>query len=263
MEVLMLFLVVGAAAGFIAGLLGVGGGLVVVPALMFVFAAQKLASGVAIPLAFGTSMASVLFTSLSSLRAHHARGAVLWDVWRRITPGIVLGGVAGAALGTVLPGNGLRLALCVYLVLIAAQMLFGMNPRARSEPIGRGGLAVAGSVIGAVSGMVGFGGGVLSIPLLSWSGVHFRQAIGTAAAIGMPIAISATAGYITFGFSSEELPPFSLGYVYLPALAAIVAPSMLLAPLGARCAHRLPVPLLKRALALALLVTATRLAMAH
>ena len=263
MEILMLFLVVGAAAGFIAGLLGVGGGLVVVPALMFVFAAQKLASGVAIPLAFGTSMASVMFTSLSSVRAHHARGAVLWDVWRRITPGIVLGGLVGAALATALPGSGLRLALSVYLVLIAAQMLFGMNPRARSEPIGRHGLMVAGGVIGTVSGLVGFGGAGLSIPLLSWSGAHFRQAIGTAGAIGLPIAISATAGYITFGFSRSELPPFCLGYVYLPALAAIVGPSMLLAPLGARCANRLPVPLLKRALALALLVTATRLMTAH
>jgi len=230
---------------------------------VFVFAAQKLATAVAIPLALGTSMASVFFTSLSSVRAHHARGAVVWDMWRRLTPGILVGAAAGAALATVLPGDGLRLGLCAYLMLIAAQMLFPISPRPRPQPIGRGGMAVAGGLIGAVSGMVGFGGASLSIPLLSWSGVQFRQAIGTAGAIGLPIAFSATAGYVTFGFASDALPPFSLGYVYLPALAAIVAPSMLLAPLGASCAHRLPVPVLKRALALALLLAAARLAMAH
>jgi len=263
MEVWMSLLIVGAIAGFVGGLLGVGGGLVVVPALVFVFAAQKLATAVAIPLAFGTSMASVFFTSLSSVRAHHARGAVVWDMWRRLTPGILVGAAAGAALATVLPGDGLRLGLCAYLMLIAAQMLFPISPRPRPQPIGRGGMAVAGSLIGAVSGMVGFGGASLSIPLLSWSGVQFRQTIGTAGAIGLPIAFSATAGYVTFGFASDALPPFSLGYVYLPALAAIVAPSMLLAPVGASCAHRLPVPVLKRALALALLLAAARLAMAH
>jgi uncharacterized membrane protein YfcA len=260
MSVWLVYAAAGCTAGFLAGLLGIGGGLVVVPALVFAFTREQLPAEIALQLAFGTSMASVLFTSASSLRAHHARGAVLWRIVRWAAPGIVAGGFAGATLSTVLPAAGLRLALALYMTVIACQMLLGLAPALRRRPLGPTGIAAAGGVIGAVSGMVGLGGAVLTVPLLSWCGVQFRQAVGTAAAIGFPVAAAGTVGFVLLGALRGGLPPLSLGFVHLPALAAIVAPSVLLAPVGARCQAHVPVPMLKRLFAGVLLVLAFRLA---
>jgi uncharacterized membrane protein YfcA len=250
----------GGLAGFLAGLLGIGGGLVVVPTLAFAFASRGMSAEIALPVAFGTSMASVLFTSISSVRAHRARGTILWQPVKWIAPGVVAGALVGALASSVMPVAAVRAALTVYVTIIATQMLLGLTPPVMARPLGRPALTCVGAAIGATSASVGFGGAVLTVPLLTWCGAALPRAIGTSAAIGFPIAAAGTLGYVLSGALRADLPPFCLGFVNLPALLGIVMPSMLMAPLGARLTGRLPVGLLRRMFAIVLYTTAFRLA---
>lgn len=250
----------GLLVGFVAGLLGVGGGLIIVPVLIFMLHAQHLGAGMEPQLALGTSLASILFTSLSSVRAHHRHGAVAWPLLRRIVPGIVLGTLAGAVLATQMSAWALKLFFVGFLFVAAAQMWLDFRPAPQRGLPGRGGTTLAGGVIGAVSSWVGIGGGTLSVPFMLWHNVPLHRAIATSAAIGFPIAIAGAAGYVLGGWGVTGRPPGSLGFVYLPALAGIAVGSVLTAPLGARTAHRLPVRPLKRMFALLLLALALRMA---
>jgi uncharacterized membrane protein YfcA len=250
----------GLAVGFVAGLLGVGGGLIIVPVLIFLLHAQGLAAGIEPQLALGTSLASILFTSLSSVRAHHRHGAVEWPLVGRIAPGIVLGTLLGALLAARMPATVLKLFFVAFLFYAAAQMWLDFKPAPHRGLPGRAGTTLAGGVIGAVSSWVGIGGGTLSVPFMLWHNVPLHRAIATSAAIGFPIAIAGAAGYVLGGRGASGLPAGSLGFVYLPALAGIVLGSMLTAPLGARTAHRLPVRPLKRIFALLLVTLALRMA---
>lgn len=259
LELIPVYLLSGAAAGFFAGLLGVGGGVVVVPVLTVIFAEQGFPGREVMHLALGTAMATILFTSLSSLRAHHAHRAVLWPVMRRLTPGILLGTLLGAQLAARISSRALAIFYVAFMLFIALQMFANLRPRPSRSLPGRAGLGLAGSLIGAIASLAAMGGGALTVPYLIWCNVRPHQAIGTSAAVGLPIAIGGTLGYVWNGWGHGELPAGSLGFVYLPGLAVILLASVLVAPLGARLAHRLPVVVLKRIFAGLLLVLSAKM----
>ena len=253
------YLGIGLAVGFFAGLLGIGGGAVMVPMLVFVFTAQGLPAEHVMHIALGTAMATIVFTSLSSMRAHHAHRAVDWHVARVLAPGILAGAFCAAVLAGFIAKRPLALTFSALVFYAATQILFDLRPRqARTLP-GTGGLFAAGSVIGGVSSLLAAGGAFLCIPFLAWCSVPLRRAIGTAAAVGLPIGLAGTLGYVAQGLRVEGLPRPSLGYVYVPALVLVAATSMLAAPLGARLAHRLPVKRLRVIFALLLYALALRM----
>ncbi|MFH1155978.1 MAG: sulfite exporter TauE/SafE family protein [Pseudomonadota bacterium] len=259
MSFMIIYLAGGAIAGVLAGLLGIGGGLVIVPILTFAFGSLGFPHEHILHMALGTSLASILFTSVSSLKAHHGRGAVLWPVVFRITPGILAGTFAGAWIAAQLSTNFLKGFFGVFLLYVATQMLLGFKPKASRELPGTPGMFGAGSVIGIFSSLVGIGGGTLSVPFLVWHNTLVHSAIGTSAAIGFPIALAGTLGYITSGLSSQGMPPYTIGFINLTALGGIVAASVCTAPLGAKLAHSLPVDKLKRTFAVLLYIVGSRM----
>ncbi|WP_243545485.1 sulfite exporter TauE/SafE family protein [Pseudodesulfovibrio tunisiensis] len=256
---IILYVALGGVAGILAGLLGIGGGLVIVPMLAFAFPAQGFAHEHIQHLALGTSLATIIFTSMSSVRAHHSRGAVDWKTFWRITPGIITGTYLGSVIAGSLSTNFLKGFFAIFLYFVAANMLLGAKPKGSRQLPGTAGIFGVGNGIGIFSALVGIGGGTLSVPFLSWCNVAMHTAIGTAAAIGLPIAISGTIGYIVSGWNATNLPDYTIGYIYLPALLGIIVTSTLTAPLGARLAHSLPVGKLKKIFAILLLVVATRM----
>ena len=246
--------------GFSAGLLGIGGGLVMVPSLTMMFAAQtSFPPGEVLHIALGTSMATIMFTSLSSLRAHHQHKAVLWYVFAQITPGILLGRLLGTLLAARIPSKPLALFFTVFVCLVALQMILNLKPKPTRELPRAAGVFSVGTGIGAMSALVAIGGGAFTVPFLTWCNVKVQKAIGTSAAIGFPIAVGGSLGYIYNGWGLADLPAHSLGFVFLPALAWMVPPSMLMAPLGAKLTHRLPVATLKRIFACLLIALAAKM----
>ncbi|MBI3102417.1 MAG: sulfite exporter TauE/SafE family protein [Burkholderiales bacterium] len=248
----------GLGTGFLAGLLGIGGGMVLVPFLTHILGKQGVAPGLAVKMAIATSMATIVFTSLSSVRAHHQRGAVRWDIVQRLAPGIVLGGLA-ASLGVfaLLKGGFLAAFFALFVGFSAWQMLRNKKPAPSRQMPGTAGQLAAGGTIGFLSGMVGAGGGFVSVPFMVWCNVPIHQAVATSAALGFPIALANASGYVLGGMGLAGLPPASLGYVWLPALGVIAACSVLTAPLGARAAHQWPVDRLRRVFALLLVALAS------
>ncbi len=254
------YLALGAFAGFFAGMLGIGGGLVMVPLLTTIFAAQGgFPAGELLHMALGTSMAAIIFTALASLRAHHAHGAVLWRLVAQITPGILAGTALGAVAAAHVPATPLAVFFSVFVCLVALQMTLNLKPKAARELPGGVGVAAVGLGIGTISALVAIGGGSLTVPFLTWCNVRVQHAIGTSAAVGLPIALGGTAGYVFNGWNHAGLPAGSLGFVYLPGLALLVLASMLTVPHGARVAHRLPVATLKKVFAALLVVLAAKL----
>ncbi len=254
------YLVLGAFTGFAAGMLGIGGGLVLVPILTMMFAAQGVfPPGEVLHMALGTSMASIIFTAIASLRAHHSHGAVLWDVVKTITPGILIGTGVGTLFASNVPVRALAVFFAGFVCLVALQMGLNLKPKPSRELPGPIVVGVVGMVIGVLSSLVAIGGGALTVPFLSWCNVQVQKAIGTSAAVGLPIAIGGTVGYVFNGWGVGGLPSGSLGFVYLPALAVLVVMSMLTAPYGARMAHRLPVLTLKRIFAVLLVLLAAKM----
>ncbi len=259
MDALLLYLATGAFAGVLAGLLGVGGGLIIVPILALSFAAQGVAPEVQMHLAVGSSLATIIFTSLSSVYAHHKRGAVEWGAFAAMTPGIVLGALLGAVLARWLPTLSLRYVFGVFELFVALQMALSLKPSPHRGLPGRMGMSSAGGVIGTLSALVGVGGGTLTVPFLLWCNVPIQRAIATSAACGLPIALAGAVGFALAGWGNPLLPAGSSGYLYWPALLGVVAASVLFAPLGARLAHALPTTVLKRLFALLLLGLALRM----
>ena len=236
--------------GFAAGMLGIGGGLVMVPALTMMFTAQTgFPSGEALHMALGTSMAAIVLTSVSSLRAHHAHGAVRWDVVRRITPGILAGTFGATFIAARVDTVPLAIFFACFMAYVSVQMLLNIKPKPARDLPGAVGMTAAGLGIGGVSALVAIGGGSLSVPFMTWCNVKMQNAIGTSAAIGLPIAIAGTVGYLVNGWGAPGTPPLTLGYIYLPALVLVSGVSMFFAPLGAKLAHRLPVATLKKVFA--------------
>jgi uncharacterized membrane protein YfcA len=259
MPIFLMYALVGAVAGVLAGLLGIGGGLVIVPMLVFCFSLQGIADSVTMHLALGTSMASIIFTAVSSFMAHHRRGAVHWDVVRRIVAGILVGTFLGTCLAARISTAGLKIFFVIFLYYVATQMLSNRKPKPSRQLPTMAGMFGMGNLIGVVSSLVGIGGGNLSVPFMIWCNIPLHHAIGTSAAIGFPIAISGTVGYIVNGLGAGDLPDLSLGYLYGPALLGIVSVSVLTAPLGVRLAHSLPVGRLKKIFAVLLYIVATRM----
>lgn len=252
MSAFALYLALGASAGLLAGLLGVGGGLVIVAALAWILPAQGIPAEHAMHVALATSLASIVLTGLSSARSHHKRGSVMWRSVLWLVPGLVLGGWLGAGLATTLAGDTLRWAVAGFCFLAAAQLALG-QPRARAtrtEAPATPGLTLAGIGIGGLSAIVGIGGGSLTVPLLVWLGVAPVRAVGTSSACGVAIGLASAASYIGHGPVAGSLPAGSWGYVYLPAAAGVALASILTAPWGARLAHRLSGGALKRVFAL-------------
>jgi uncharacterized membrane protein YfcA len=247
----------GVAAGFLAGLLGIGGGMLMVPFLTLILSARGVDPALAVKMAVATSMATILFTSLSSLRAHHGHGAVRWPVVRGLAPGIVLGGLAsGAGVFALLKGEALALVFAGFVGFSALQMLRGRKPAPQRQLPGWLGQTAVGGGIGLVSGLVGAGGAFMSVPFMVWCNVPLRHAVGTSAALGFPIALAATVGYLVAGRSLPAALPGAFGYLYLPALFIIALASVMLAPWGARTAHRIDVQSLRRIFAALLLLLA-------
>ena len=249
LSTLLFYLTLGLFAGVMAGLLGVGGGLIIVPTLAWIFHHQQVDDAIIMHLAIGTSLATIVVTSISSVRAHHRRGAVLWPIFWRLTPGIVVGAWLGAAIADALPSAVLSKVFAVFVLTVAAQMGFGAKPAPHRELPGTTGMLTAGGVIGAVSAIVGIGGGSLTVPFLTWCNIAIRQAVATSSACGLPIALAGALGFVVTGLNATGRPDWSLGYVYGPALVGITLTSMLSAPLGAKLAHTLPTEMLKKVFA--------------
>ena len=247
----------GLMTGFLAGLLGIGGGMIMVPFISALLGVRGVAPGLAVKMAIATSMATIIFTSISSVRAHHKKGAVRWDIVKRLAPGIVLGAmVASLGVFALLKGAALYFVFAGFVTFSAVQMFLDRKPAATRQLPGSAGLLGAGGTIGFLSGLVGAGGGFVSVPFMTWCNVAIHNAVATSAALGFPIALANVIGYVFAGQGLHDLPAHSFGYLWLPALVVIASCSVLMAPLGAKAAHALPVKKLKRAFAGVLFVLA-------
>jgi uncharacterized membrane protein YfcA len=256
---LLPFLALGAVAGTMAGLLGIGGGILIVPGLAFLLGDGTVPAERLMQFAVGTSLATIVATALSSIRAHHRRGAVDWSVVGRLTPGIVGGALLGAAIADLLPTRTLAIVFGVFLLVISVRLFLPGQPAAHRQFPGLPGASAFGAGIGTLSSLLGIGGGTLTVPLLTWHNVDVRAAVGTASACGLPIAIAGTAGFIVMGVGTSGLPTGATGYVYWPAFLAVVPTSMAFAPLGARLAHTLPRMTLRRGFAVFVAIVGVRM----
>ena len=246
------FLALGAIVGFLAGLLGLGGGMTMVPLLTFVFARQGFAPEHVVHMAVATATATILFTSLASMREHHRHRAILWRVVAALAPGIIVGSLAGPQVVAGMSSALLSAFFGVFVAAAATNILIDRKPKPTRELPGKVGLTMVGGGIGLISSMVGAGGAFLTVPFMTACNVPMRNCVATSAALGLPIAAAGTIGFVLAGLGQTGMPPYTIGYVYVPALLVIVAASMISAPFGARAAHRWPVQTLKRAFALVL-----------
>ena len=251
MDSLLIFLLTGAAAGLMAGLFGVGGGMIMVPALALLLPAMGVPLDIVMQVAVATSLAVIAATSLSSAWSHHRHHGVLWPLLRALTPGLIGGAALGAFVADQLPSRALAILVGVGALITAAQMFADRKPKATRDVPGTAGLVGAGSVIGLLSSLIGIGGGSLTVPYLAWCNVDIRKCVGTAAAAGVPIAWAGTLGFIVAGHD-VTLPGPHLGYVSFSGFAGLAVASVAAAPFGARLAHRLPPRILKRAFAVLL-----------
>jgi uncharacterized protein len=243
-------LILGIGTGFLAGLLGIGGGMIMVPFLTYFITARGVSPDLAVKMAIATSMATIIFTSISSVRAHHKRGAVRWDIAKSLSPGIVLGGfMASLGVFALLKGAWLAIFFGLFVTFSATQMFLDKKPAPTRQMPGTGGKLAAGGVIGFLSGLVGAGGGFVSVPFMTWCNVAIHNAVATSAALGFPIALVNAIGYAFSGQTVQGLPPYSLGYIWLPALGLIALTSVFMAPVGAKAAHAMDVKKLKRVFA--------------
>lgn len=256
---LLSYVALGLASGFIAGLFGVGGGLTIVPILLMLFQAQGFPEGQIMHLALGTAMATIVVTSISSMRAHHRQGGVRWDVFRGMAPGLVAGTLIGSLFASRVPTQTMAVVFTLIVYWASLQMLLDIKPKPTRQLPGTVGLLGVGGLIGGVSSLVAAGGGFLSVPFMVLCNVNIRQAVGTSAALGLPIAAAGVIGYIVGGWGLPDLPGPHLGFVYLPAFIGVVVSTIFMAPVGARVAHRLPVKQLKRAFGVMLALLASKM----
>lgn len=250
-------LALGVCAGFLAGLMGIGGGIMQVPVLMLILSKKGVPAAMAVKIAIATSMATIIFTSLSSVRAHHQRGAVRWDLVQAMAPGVVFGGLlAGAGVFALVKGPHLAAFFALFICVAATQMLIDRKPAPTRELPGRAGLLSVGAVLGLLAGLVGAGGAFIAGPFLVWCNVSMHKVVATSAALGFPVAVAGTVGYVISGWTLPQALPGAFGYLYLPGLIIVAAASVLTAPLGASAAHAMNVRQLKRYFALAMFALA-------
>ena len=242
----------GIATGFLAGLLGIGGGMLMVPFLTIILTNKGYPAQYTVKMAVATSLATICFSSLSSVRAHHKRGAVRWPIVRLLAPGILAGSLLGAQVAVALPARVVSVLFSVFVAFSATQMFLNRKPKPSRTLPGRAGTLAVGGVIGMLSALVGAGGAFISVPFMTWCNIKIHDAVGTSSALGFPIAFAGTLGYIWAGQDMPQLPPGSLGYLYLPGLLVISLASISTAPLGARTAHRMDIRPLQKVFALVL-----------
>ncbi|MBU2954073.1 sulfite exporter TauE/SafE family protein [Marinobacter sp. F3R08] len=259
LSALVFFSLVGAVAGVIAGLFGIGGGVVIVPALIVALNQQGVDSVVVVHLAIGTSLAIITVTGASSAFGHWKKGAVAFDLLRRMLPGLMFGAVLGGLIADQLPAELLERYFGVFMLLLAFRMLFSKPPKAGQQPVGLPAMFGAGGLIGTVSALFGIGGGVLNVPWLARNGASMARAIGTSAACGLPIAAVGAGTFVLTGQGQSTLPAYSSGYLYWPAFVGIALFSVPCARLGVRLAHYLSPQLLKRLFALLMLLVGFKL----
>lgn len=258
-EWLIAYLILGILIGFMAGLLGIGGGGIMVPTLTAIFIAQGMAIEQVVHLALGTSMASIIVTSFSSMRAHNAKSAVLWNVMKAMAPGIIIGTFAAAFLAASMKSMHLALFFSFFMAYVSLQMIIDKKPKPSRQLSGKVGLFFGGSAIGSISALVSIGGGSLTVPYLVWQNIDLKKAIGTSAAVGLPLSIAGTLGYIISGWEYNSVENMKLGFVYLPAVLAISLPSFFMAPIGAKFAHTLPISKLKKIFAVLLILLSLKM----
>jgi len=256
----LIYLAVGVFVGFFAGLLGIGGGSVMVPILSLTFASQGFSSDHVVHMALATSMATIIPGGVASAWTHHRHKAVNWLVVKQMLPGILVGTFSGAVIAHFSSTAFLKSFFVAFICFLALQLLFDFKPKARTSLPGAGVMFALGAVMGVISSFAGIGGAVLSIAFLGWCNIRMHEAIGTAAAIGVPLAIAGTIGFIVTGLFDHDLPPWSVGYVYLPAFVGIAITSFAIAPLGAKLAHRMPVAVLRRVFVVFLVGLAIKMA---
>ena len=259
---LVLYLILGALVGIMAGLFGVGGGLIIVPALAITLSSQGIFPDIIMHLALGTSLASILLTSLSSVYSHHRHGAVDWPQAVRLSPGVILGAWGGGLFAGELDSTTLQPLFALFELSVAAYMIWGHKIHQHQQGAGPVQYGLGGGVIGIVSSLVGIGGGTMTVPWLMWYGSSIHRAIATSAALGFPIALGGALAYLMSGWNHANLPEGSLGYIYLPALLGITLSSVTFAPLGASWAHKLDTKKLKKIFALLLICLALYLLIA-
>lgn len=230
-------LLLGAATGFAAGLLGIGGGMLLVPFMTFLFTLRQFPEEHLVHMAIATSLATVMFTSMSSVRAHHQRGAVLWPVVKVLAPGILLGSLIGAQIAGQLPTKVIAFLFALFVGFSGVQTLRNKKPKPSRELPKALGMFAVGTGIGLLSSIVGAGGAFIAVPFMVWSNVPIHSALGTSAALGFPLAVAGTVGYVIAGSSVPSLPHGTIGFIYVPALLAVAGGSVLTAPLGAKVAH--------------------------
>ena len=255
-QLIVELLVIGLCTGFLAGLLGIGGGMLMVPFLTFILTAKGFPADYTVKMAVATSLATICLTSLSSVRAHHKRGAVLWPIVRLLTPGILLGSLVGAQFAAALPGKLLGILFAIFVAFSATQMFIDRKPKPSRTLPGRVGTFSMGWLIGMLSSLVGAGGAFVSVPFMTWCNIKIHDAVGTSSALGFPIALAGTLGYIWAGQNLPAMPPGTFGFLYLPGLVVISIASICTAPLGARTAHRMDIRPLKKVFASILYVLA-------
>ena len=236
---LVLYLATGIFAGLASGLLGVGGGLIIVPVLFFIFSAQQLPAEHIMHMALATSLATIIITSISSARAHHKKHAVLWPIFFLLAPGICLGAWFGGMVASEIKTDVLKPGFGIFELLVALYLLWNHQSQQHAISLNKIKSAAGGLIIGGISAIVGIGGGTLTVPFLHWHNIPIRNAVATSAACGFPIAVSGAAAYIYAGWSINNLPEQTFGYVHLPAFSLIIITSFLFAPVGAKLAHHL------------------------
>ncbi|WP_157515314.1 sulfite exporter TauE/SafE family protein [Luteimonas abyssi] len=261
LTMLAFFLAIGAVAGVLGGLLGIGGGMILVVALVWFLPLHGVPQEAAMHAALASGMASIILTSLSSAYAHHRRGSVLWTSVAWLVPGVLIGAWLGSRFAISLDGEVLRWCVVAYCIVIGAQMLLSKAPKAgAADVVPRGpGLSAAGTGIGAVSSVVGIGGGSMTVPLLVWLGVAPVRAVGSSSALGFFVALSAASGY-ALQAPPGALPEYAIGYVYLPAAIGVALASVIAAPFGTRLAHAISGHALKRVFGCFMFVMAASLA---
>lgn len=251
-SIIAAFLALGAAVGFAAGLLGVGGGMLLVPFITVLLTARQFPPELILHMAIATSLATILLTSMSSVFAHHRKGAVRWDIFKQLAPGILVGSWIGPWIGKQMNSTALALFFAFFIAISATQMLIDRKTSGTRQLPAAPGMFGVGALIGVLGGLVGAGGGFVSVPFMTWCNVKIHQAVATSAALGFPIALAGTLSNIYFGMATPDLPAGSLGFVYLPAFLLISPVSVLTAPLGAKAAHALPIKTLRKIFAIAL-----------
>ncbi|NVJ66681.1 MAG: sulfite exporter TauE/SafE family protein [Gammaproteobacteria bacterium] len=262
-HLIILLLALGLLNGVLAGLLGIGGGLVIVPAMVWLLPKIGVPAEHLMHMALATSMATICFTAISSAYAHHKRGSVSTRLLKILVPAIAAGALLGAYIADLIDSIWLGRIFGAGAVLMGLQMILGKQPTAKGGQLSAANAAPAGVFMGALSSLLGIGGGSLVVPYLLYHKENLVMAIGTAAACGLPLAIMATIGYVVLGWNVADLPPYHLGYVYLPAVAAIALGSVASAPIGAYLAHKLPTQIIKRIFAVLLIVVGIKIFLNH